>query len=820
MPDTAVIARYTCGKVMRCTLQHIDTGLSLRSDLFTVYMLLTGSCQVTLGGELFIAHEDDVFSVEANAPCSCLGTDCTLVSVSFDQHFFERTLPAPRHPEFLCNSAVLGNSPAYRPIRVLIAKCVKNNADGLPGFELRNWSLIYQLMDEMYVSFKVEDSEARHRNAHRYTARMAEISAIINANYQENLTLSELANRIHLSAPYLSKFIEKQFGMTFLNFLQRVRLNHATDALLRTDATIETISADAGFPNSYAFVQAFKKEYGMLPSLYRKQHEEKPHIDAAIRPIEQHDRLAGLKKYLEETQQDSSSQTVSCRPSIDASSHGTALAHRWRDMIGVTRASAILTNDIQDLLRRVQKEIGYSYIKFNGILSDDMHVYHTDGNGKPVFSFAYVDKVFDFLLSVRLRPMIQLGFMPEALSRQKKQIFGYSVGEPSSLETWCAMTEAMIRHLQKRYGDAEVREWRFTLWHQPDTPENMYGFSRAETFYRFWKATYTAVKKCDPLIPFLAPPTFYILQEKYENWYLPFLRWCKASDCVPDGLCFHYYDTAFTDGETGNGPFGFARPMSLRETADGFSRFVSQVIRERHAIQCDAMPIYLTEWNSTPSQQDLLNDTCFKACYIAKSIAENYDKLNSYSYWSLTDWMGEASQPEQLFFGGLGLFTANGIPKASYYAFALLRSLGDTLLGRGDGWLATKQDDEIIILLYNYRHFSHLYALGERFDMTFTDRYTPFSPEQQLDAHMAIKNIPSGEYTVTETLLNRHSGSSFDMWVSMGATEDLSTSELCTLAARSTPAINKYKVSTKGHTIELDALLDMLEVRLLAIKPV
>ncbi len=113
-----------------------------------------------------------------------------------------------------------------------------------------------------------------------------------------------------------------------------------------------------------------------------------------------------------------------------------------------------------------------------------------------------------------------------------------------------------------------------------------------------------------------------------------------------------------------------------------------------------------------------------------------------------------------------------------------------------------------------------MYALGERFDMTFTDRYTPFSPEQQLDAHMVIKNIPAGEYTVTETLLNRHSGSAFDMWVSMGATDDLSTSELCTLAARSTPAVNKYKVSSKGHTIELDALLDMLEVRLLAIKPV
>ena len=103
--------------------------------------------------------------------------------------------------------------------------------------------------------------------------------------------------------------------------------------------------------------------------------------------------------------------------------------------------------------------------------------------------------------------------------------------------------------------------------------------------------------------------------------------------------------------------------------------------------------------------------------------------------------------------------------------------------------------------------------------MTFTDRYTPFSPEQQLDAHLLIRNLPAGDYMVTDALLNRRSGSSFDTRVSMGATEELSESELLTLAARSTPAINKYKASTKGRTIELDALPDIPEVRLISIKP-
>ena len=66
-----------------------------------------------------------------------------------------------------------------------------------------------------------------------------------------------------------------------------------------------------------------------------------------------------------------------------------------------------------------------------------------------------------------------------------------------------------------------------------------------------------------------------------------------------------------------------------------------------------------------------MNDTCFKSCYIVKCILENYDKLDSFAYWSLTDRMGEAAQPKEMYFGGLGLFTANGVPKASYMVFTL-----------------------------------------------------------------------------------------------------------------------------------------------------
>ncbi len=180
--------------------------------------------------------------------------------------------------------------------------------------------------------------------------------------------------------------------------------------------------------------------------------------------------------------------------------------------------------------------------------------------------------------------------------------------------------------------------------------------------------------------------------------------------------------------------------------------------------------------------------------------------------------MGEAPQPKELFFGGLGLFTANGIPKASYHVFPLLRALGDTLLGTGEGWFVTRRGDDFQILLYHYRHFSRLYAKGERFDMTFTDRYTPFSPEQMLDVHLSIRDAGDAEYMVTETSVSRRSGSSFDQWVAMGAVEPEAQSELENLAARSVPTISKYVLSAENGTLRLDAMLDLLEVRLIEIR--
>ena len=818
--------RFDTHGPLDCTMYRLGEIASHRHEFFEVDMILSGTCIFTMDERTYALQAEDVTAIDCYSPHAFRGTDCVMVSIRFSPSQFSRILSHPMQPHFFCNSAVQGKNSDFARLRTIIASIVKNNANQSQGYELRNCARIYEMMDLLHNSFRLEDSNVHYERNYRYAQRVREISRLIREHHTENISLSDLAEMVHLSPPYLSRFFNQQFGMNFLTYLTQIRLEHATDLLLTSDMTIEEISAESGFPNSHAFVQAFKKKNDLLPSVYRRKNKALAGSSSTSVPIlEQTDYLSALKKYLvPETPAAPEADCISCDIRLDTADPGRTLRHTWRNVCGVASAADLLLSDVQEMVRRLQREIGFTFIKFNGIFSDDLQVASRGADGAIQYNFAYLDKVFDFLQSVHLTPMIHLSFMPKVMAKTPdKYLFHYLVSEPADLDEWAALVGVTVRHLIHRYGLKEVRRWKFSVWHQPNSFEALYGFSNDEDFYEFYRRSFRAVKDCDEEISVGTPPTFYLLQEQqanYQNWYIDFMKWCGGHACMPDFLNFHYYDTVI-DLQALSGPtiFGFAQPMTLRNAPDGFPEFTNRVLAERETLGLSALPIYLTEWNNTPSQEDLLNDTCFKSCYIVKNILENYDRLESFGYWSLTDLMGEAPTPPHTFYGGIGLFTTGGIPKASYYAMCLLRQLGDEMIGSGEGWFASRRGDACQIILYNYRHFSALYAKGERFDMTFTDRYTPFSPDKYLDVHIEMQNMTAAHYSVKELSVSRSSGSAYDQWIAMGAIEPESREEEELLKSLSKPHLNKYTADPEDGILRLSAMIDMLEVRLILISP-
>lgn len=81
-------------------------------------------------------------------------------------------------------------------------------------------------------------------------------------------------------------------------------------------------------------------------------------------------------------------------------------------------------------------------------------------------------------------------------------------------------------------------------------------------------------------------------------------------------------------------------------------------------------------WNSALIREhDQCNDICYKACYYVKNFLECRSKNFEFNYWNLTDFLDNINPDQEIFHGGCGLFTFNGIPKSIYFAIMLLNRL-------------------------------------------------------------------------------------------------------------------------------------------------
>jgi beta-xylosidase len=257
--------------------------------------------------------------------------------------------------------------------------------------------------------------------------------------------------------------------------------------------------------------------------------------------------------------------------------------------------------------------------------------------------------------------------------------------------------------------------------------------------------------------------------------------------------------------------------MILSENPDYMADMLSTI--KENLVNLPKLPIYITEWASSASHRDWLNDTCYRSAYIVKNILENYDEVNSFGNWCLSDTLEELPYDNELFHGEMGLFAYHGIKKPAYFAFVFLNKLMDTLIDSGNGYfITTNQEGDYAILLYNYIHISPLYGQGVLFNVTFLERYNAFVDSEPCDFEFSMTNAVNGKYVLSEHIVNRDHGSAFDEWVRMGAMPLTSEEEIDVLKGRSMPAITKSMVEVSNNYLNYYTELKPHEIRLVLIK--
>ena len=479
----------------------------------------------------------------------------------------------------------------------------------------------------------------------------------------------------------------------------------------------------------------------------------------------------------------------------------------WRDCVGAGRIGEGLRDTWRKQLAKCKKELGFRYLRAHGLFHDEMRVYSEDKNGNPVYNFMYIDDVFDFLLSIGVKPFVELSFMPEKLASGKTTIFWWKakVTPPKAHKRWADLVRAAVSHWTDRYGEDEVKTWRFEVWNEPDLDvfwDPGKKTTMLDAYLELYKHTSRAVKSVNKAYPVGGPSGAGL------DFIAPLVHYCRKNHLPLDFISFHQYgfdpeNPALPKIDRFGGNYIYLM-KNLRHVADCFNKKLEDI---RGKLRCD-LPVYITEWHASPSPVDPVHDSYFAAPFILEQL-RNTEKMACMSLWTFTDIFEECGPAPRPFHGGFGLITFQSIPKAAYRAYECLARLGPTELVSSDASSYVCKDAKggVQALFWDLSHPTQGGKISNQ--DTFFD---PHPAKDKGHALLSITGLKAGDYDLSVTRIGYQSGDAYSAWMEEdSAKTDISREEIVRLRNVSElQPMYKAQVSImKGEEFQLG--LDMKE---------
>jgi xylan 1,4-beta-xylosidase len=458
----------------------------------------------------------------------------------------------------------------------------------------------------------------------------------------------------------------------------------------------------------------------------------------------------------------------------------SALPHFWEHTIGSGHATLALRADWQAQMKRAHDELGIRHVRFHGILSDDMGTLICQDD-KFLYSFFNTDQIFDFLLSIGMRPFVELSFMPTALSSGGQTVFHYraNVTLPKDYAQWAELIGRLVKHWCDRYGVDEVRQWYFEVWNEPNL--TAFGTGQQRDYFELYRYTAQTIKGVDGALRVGGPAT------ADNAWVDDFIAFCRSNGLPADFISTHHYPTdAFgKPGDDTVTQLSESTPSALREEAREVRR------------QAGNLPVYYTEWSTSSNPRDALHDEPYAAAFIVKTVLEASGLVEGYSYWTFSDIFEENYFPSVPFHGGFGLLNIHGIAKPAYRAYQLLHGLGNELLevtGSHDtlsAWLVRGGAGTARVVLTNFALPRHSIAAEA--------------------VHFTLQGAKSVARAAIRRIDSEH-GNAKALWVKMGEPPYLSARELSELDAASRLRSDAQPIRVQNGTVNIDVIMPPLSV--------
>jgi xylan 1,4-beta-xylosidase len=422
--------------------------------------------------------------------------------------------------------------------------------------------------------------------------------------------------------------------------------------------------------------------------------------------------------------------------------------------------------EAQAQLATAVDELGFRYLRFHAIFHDVLGTVKL-ANGRPVYDWSGIDRLYDSLLARHIRPFVELGFTPEALKTSDNSIFWWhgNTSHPRP-DMWRALVDSFVRHLEARYGRQEVERWYFEVWNEP----NLDGFwEKADqpAYFALYDLTARTVKAVDPRLRVGGPAT------AGAAWVPEFLDHVAKNGAPIDFVTTHSYavDGGFLD-EKGQSD------TKLSSSPDSILGDGRKVRTQIQASRFPNLPLYFTEWSTSYTPRDPVHDSYVSAPWILTKLKGSQGLLQGMSYWTYTDIFYESGPPPSPFHGGFGLMNINGIRKPAWFAYKYLHAL------RGKEIPAS--DREVFAATDGKRIAAVVWDLVQPHqDVSDRPYYTKVHPSASAaPARISFEHLKPGRYTMTVSRTGFRRNDAQTAYLEMGSPASLTQSQLARLKSR------------------------------------
>lgn len=361
------------------------------------------------------------------------------------------------------------------------------------------------------------------------------------------------------------------------------------------------------------------------------------------------------------------------------------------------------------------------------------NVYTEDAAGRPVYSWTILDRIFDTFHATGIKPLVELGFMPQALSIHPEpyrhkfpqgEIFTGWAYPPRDYQKWAELVFQLVRHLRERYGDAEVKTWLWEVWNEPDIG---YWRGTPDEYFKLYDFSVDAVLRALPDARIGGPDSTGPASPKAAEFLRLFLEHCAHQKNFATGKTGSHLDfIAFhpkgsPKWESGHVRMGIARQLAAIEL--GF-RIVGSFPEWRHTpvVLGESDPEGCAACSAKGNPQNSYRNGPLYAAYTAEVLDRIYalSENQHVNFLGAVTWAFEfEDQPP---FEGFRELASNGIDKPVLNAFRMFGLLGSERVkatstgavptedivragvrGQPDiNVIATRKNHEVDILIWNY----------------------------------------------------------------------------------------------------------------------